>query len=94
MCPLEPTSVSRPLRSVAGNMRLTTAKFFSPNGREMAGAGVTPDLPVRVGDTLDRYTTNDLDIRQAMRAASSPELKELANTGYRNSRPRSSQLEG
>jgi len=83
-----------PLRSVAGNMRLTTAKFFSPNGREMAGAGVTPDLPVRVGDTLDRYTTNDLDIRQAMRAASSPELKELANTGYRNSRPRSSQLEG
>ena len=35
-----------PLTSVSGALRLTTAKFYSPNDREMAGAGVTPDILV------------------------------------------------
>ncbi len=35
-----------PLQTVQGTLRLTTAKFFSPNGREMAGAGVEPDVHV------------------------------------------------
>jgi C-terminal peptidase prc len=35
-----------PLQSVQGTLRLTTAQFFSPTGREMAGAGVDPDVHV------------------------------------------------
>jgi carboxyl-terminal processing protease len=35
-----------PLQTVQGTLRLTTAKFFSPAGREMAGAGVEPDVHI------------------------------------------------
>jgi C-terminal peptidase prc len=35
-----------PLQTIPGVLRLTTAKFFSPTGREMAGAGVEPDVHV------------------------------------------------
>ena len=35
-----------PLTTVSGVLKLTTAKFYSPTGREMAGAGVTPDYLV------------------------------------------------
>lgn len=35
-----------PLQSFPAALRLTTAKFYSPEGREMAGAGVTPDISV------------------------------------------------
>jgi hypothetical protein len=35
-----------PLQSIPGVLRLTTAQFFSPTGREMAGAGVEPDVHV------------------------------------------------
>lgn len=84
-----------PLQSVSGNLKLTTARFYSPTGRVMAGSGVTPDMPVSVGGVaLERYTASDTDIRQALRVASSPELKDLANAGYRNSRQRESHLDG
>ena len=33
-----------PLQTISANLRLTTAQFFSPTGREMAGAGVEPDI--------------------------------------------------
>src|SRR5580704_10313527 len=33
-----------PLQTVSANLRLTTARFFSPTGRTMAGAGVEPDI--------------------------------------------------
>jgi carboxyl-terminal processing protease len=33
-----------PLQTVSANLRLTTAQFFSPTGRTMAGAGVEPDV--------------------------------------------------
>ena len=33
-----------PLQTVSANLRLTTAQFFSPTGRTMAGAGVEPDI--------------------------------------------------
>ena len=36
-----------PLTTVSGVLKLTTAKFYSPTGREMAGAGVTPDYVVK-----------------------------------------------
>ena len=35
-----------PVADRAGDLRLTTAQFFSPTGREMAGAGVEPDVHV------------------------------------------------
>ncbi len=38
-----------PLRTVSGDLKLTTAKFYSPAGREMAGAGVTPDVKAAGG---------------------------------------------
>ena len=33
-----------PLRSIQANAKLTTAKFYSPQGREMATVGVLPDI--------------------------------------------------
>jgi carboxyl-terminal processing protease len=33
-----------PLQTVSANLRLTTARFFSPTGRAMADAGVEPDV--------------------------------------------------
>jgi carboxyl-terminal processing protease len=33
-----------PVQTVSANLRLTTAQFFSPSGRTMAGAGVEPDI--------------------------------------------------
>ncbi len=41
-----------PLQTVAGTLRLTTAQFFSPRGRVMAGAGVEPDVPVQAESKL------------------------------------------
>ncbi|HEY0981896.1 S41 family peptidase [Schlesneria sp.] len=43
-----------PLQSVPAALRLTTAKFYSPDGREMAGAGVTPDFKVATKSTEDQ----------------------------------------
>jgi carboxyl-terminal processing protease len=55
-----------PMSSVPAILKLTTAKFYSPNGREMAGAGVTPDVPVTAQTTGYRGTDNDADIQTAM----------------------------
>lgn len=52
-----------PLQSVSAGLRLTTAKFYSPTGREMAGAGVEPDVPVAAtsaGTQGDPRTDRDL----------------------------------
>lgn len=55
-----------PLQSLSAGLRLTTAKFYSPSGREMAGQGVQPDVPVEktgttsllsgIGSSSDRET--------------------------------------
>jgi len=37
-----------PLNIGGGGVRLTTAKFFSPNGNAISQVGVTPDIPVEV----------------------------------------------
>lgn len=68
-----------PLSSVSGALRLTTAKFYSPNGRTMAGAGVTPDVTVD-GFTLESRSmqSGDMDIAAALRIAPRPELAEMA----------------
>ena len=57
-----------PLSSGLGTVKLTTAKFYSPNDREMSGAGVTPD--VRSSDEKDTLT-------RAITAASHPRLAEM-----------------
>jgi carboxyl-terminal processing protease len=56
-----------PLQSVSGNLKLTTAKFYSPRGREIAGAGVRPDVTVagKTEDFLTAGLTGDQDVRTA-----------------------------
>ncbi len=85
-----------PLRSVAGTLKLTTAMFYSPRGREMAGQGVRPDVPVAY-NSVDFATDveNDADVRAArgtirqglpaQMAANSATCKpkyELSNLGF------------
>jgi len=49
-----------PLKIGGASLRITTAKFYSPTGREMAGAGVEPD--VRVDENRSRgYSRGGLD---------------------------------
>ncbi len=56
-----------PLRTTSGLLKLTTAKFYSPNGREMAGAGVTPDVLINEREeTGYRGSDYDADIEAAL----------------------------
>jgi carboxyl-terminal processing protease len=64
-----------PLSTINGNLRLTTARFYSPEGRAMSGQGVTPD--VRVTDN-DGPANGDQVLAEAVRIAQSRELKEMA----------------
>lgn len=64
-----------PLNTVNGNLRLTTARFYSPNGRPMTGQGVTPD--VRVQDD-DGPANGDRVLAEAIRIAQSQQLKDIA----------------
>lgn len=58
------------LQSVSAGLRLTTAKFYSPTGREMAGAGVEPDVPVSVGRSSGQVDlTSDRDVQAALEVA-------------------------
>ncbi|SFJ25454.1 S41 family peptidase [Planctomicrobium piriforme] len=59
-----------PMTSTQAILKLTTAKFYSPKGREMAGAGVTPDVPVAVETSTYRGTDNDADVQTAMQLIS------------------------
>lgn len=65
-----------PLQTAPAGLRLTTAKFYSPDGREMAGAGVTPDL--RVDPTIGETDQNDAAIAAAIKIAIDPRLKQMA----------------
>ena len=69
-----------PLQTVGGDLKLTTAKFYSPDGREMAGSGVTPDVFVRAtGKVYPADPTADSDIVAAMRVVRSGSAAELAS---------------
>jgi len=75
-----------PLRSVSGALRLTTAKFYSPNDREMAGTGVTPDLLIDNFKLETRQLkAGDKDLEAALRIAPRPELAQMAE---RSAQPR------
>lgn len=54
-----------PLKSVGAGLRLTTAKFYSPRGREMAGAGVEPDVAVNSSSN----SSGDRDLQTAVQVA-------------------------
>ena len=66
-----------PLQSAPAGLRLTTAKFYSPEGREMAGAGVTPDL--KVDPTIGDDAENDAAIAAALKLATDQRLKDLSS---------------
>ncbi|MEM9702223.1 MAG: S41 family peptidase, partial [Planctomycetota bacterium] len=66
-----------PVRTVAGDLKLTTAYFYSPNGRQMAEQGVAPDVTVSEDRDilpLDR----DSDVRAALEAATSRQAAQMA----------------
>ncbi len=65
-----------PLQSAPAGLRLTTAKFYSPDGREMSGAGVTPD--VKVIATVGSDATDDAAIAKALRLSTDPKVMEMA----------------
>jgi carboxyl-terminal processing protease len=64
-----------PLSAIEGDLRLTTALFYSPNGRRMHGAGVTPDVEVT---DRDGVLNGDDVLAEAVRIAQSPILREMA----------------
>jgi carboxyl-terminal processing protease len=66
-----------PLQTAPAGLRLTTAKFYSPEGREMAGAGVTPDL--KVDPTIGDDAQNDAAIAAGVKTAVDPRLKQMAS---------------
>ncbi len=76
-----------PLRSVGGNLRLTTARFYSPNGRPMSGQGVTPD--VRIVDE-DGPANGDRVLAEAIKIAQSQRLRDIAQAA-KKCRPSSGQ---
>ena len=74
-----------PMSSVGGNLKLTTAKFYSPSGREMAGSGVEPDVTVDVTGDEVVSLADDRDIQAAVRTARGNRLQELASSVARMS---------
>ena len=74
-----------PLRTVGGNLKLTTARFYSPKGRVMAGAGVTPDVNVDKLTRDDEIVTldRDNDVRQALAVAVDARTRDLATNAER-----------
>jgi carboxyl-terminal processing protease len=77
-----------PLQTVGGNLKLTTAKFYSPNGRVMAGAGVEPDVPVELPSDSESSMSVDVDIDAAITVAKSSRLKNMAIAKARCQNPK------
>lgn len=70
-----------PLQSVPSALRLTTAKFYSPEGREMAGVGVNPDITIK---SVDRTVDRDPALQTAIKAAQDPKVINMATRRVRN----------
>jgi len=66
-----------PLSAIGGDLRLTTALFYSPNGRKIAGEGVTPDVEI---NDRDGVVNGDEVLTEAVRVARSQTLKDMAKT--------------
>ncbi|HAH47356.1 MAG TPA: hypothetical protein DCM07_21345 [Planctomycetaceae bacterium] len=69
-----------PLQSVSGTFWLTTAKFYSPTGREMAGVGVNPDVTVNMSEReLEEIGPVDRDLQAGVNTILSHKPGELVN---------------
>ena len=68
-----------PLNTVSGELKLTTAKFYSPQGREMAGEGVTPDVVVSETAETDDLASDPV-VRAALRCFETKRPAELADS--------------
>lgn len=68
-----------PLNTVSGVLKLTTAKFYAPSGREMAGAGVAPDYTVtKSNEELAQGLTDDHDVQAAIEVCTTNLPSQLA----------------
>lgn len=80
-----------PLNTASAVLKLTTAKFYAPSGREMAGVGVTPDYAVTdVNDETATTLADDNDVRTAVQIAQTGlpnQLAQAAGQGKRLSVP-------
>lgn len=74
-----------PLSSISGNLRLTTARFYSPSGRAMSGQGVTPDIKI---EDADGPANGDRVLNEAIQVAQSQRLKDIAQAA-RSCKPNS-----
>ena len=72
-----------PLQSFPAALRLTTAKFYSPDGREMAGAGVTPDIKVST-ESSETGESDDV-LKEALRQIQDFRTKIMAERLRRSS---------
>lgn len=75
-----------PLQSVTGNLKLTTAKFYSPTGREMAETGVRPDVMVngKTDDFLTAAIHQDRDVQSALQVMAQGTPASLAANSSQN----------
>lgn len=69
-----------PMDTTSGLVRLTTAKFYSPNGREMAGQGVKPDIPVASDAGGDGQPT----LQAGIDAARDPRVRLMAKQAVKS----------
>lgn len=69
-----------PLRTAGAALRLTTAKFYAPSGREMASVGVTPDLRV---SGLQGPNADTLAFQAAVSAINDPRMQQFQNVGFK-----------
>ena len=68
-----------PMKSANANLKLTTAKFYAPSGREMAGQGVTPEYVVNQPNAdLASTLTEDADVVAALQVIQSGVPTQLA----------------
>lgn len=58
-----------PLQTAGCSLRITTARFYSPTGRVMAGSGVTPDIQVPESAGSPAFGIMDQDVLAALNVA-------------------------
>jgi len=76
-----------PLQSATAELKLTTAKFFSPSGKEMAGHGVTPDYPIpQAPGAMEVDDAHDPDLMAALQIMKSGRPAQLAQQAGQSGR--------
>ena len=76
-----------PLQTASGELKLTTAKFYSPSGREMSGHGVQPDVPVASAPgAIETDEMNDTDLLAALRVMQGGRPAQLAQEAGQGNR--------